>query len=356
MRSEKFTKRVAPKSHYLLPRERQAIIDYRLQHLDEGYRRLAYMMLDADIVAVSPSSIYRVLKEAGLLKSPWPKHVAAKGKGFAQPTRPHQHWHLDISYINFKGTFVFLVVLIDGYSRYIVHAELKLSVEALDVEIMLERAREKFPCLRLSAQASRQAGAQPVLITDNGPQFIAREFASYLDSVDITHRRTRFYYPQSNGKVERFMKTCKTESVRKKTALDFDELQRQIADYIEFYNTKRLHSSLGYITPLDVLLGKSVEIVNERKRKLELAQRRRTETWQNQTVDASDVLASAVLAAQIRSEEQNPDRMLFPTFKNTIAEKHSPAGLVLILSAAENTLPRDSRSKTRSRLPEAYGG
>ena len=152
------------------------------------------------------------------------KHSKTKGSGFNQPSAPHQHWHLDISYINFKSTFVYLVALIDGYSRFIVHYELKLSVEALDVEIMLERAREKFP------------GVNPTLITDNGPQFIAKEFKSYLQLVGITHRKTRFYYPQSNGKIERFYQTCKNESIRKNSFLSFEDLEKQLAIYIKNYN------------------------------------------------------------------------------------------------------------------------
>ena len=273
---------VAPKSHYILPFERQAIINYRLDHRDEGYRRLSYMMIDENVVAVSPSTVYRVLKEAGLLSMKW-RHTKAKGSGFQQPTQPHQHWHLDISYINFKGTFVYLVVLIDGYSRYIVHSELRTSVEALDVEILMERAREKFPAV------------SPVLITDNGPQFISREFKSYLAMVGMTHRRTRFYYPQSNGKVERVMQTVKNEATRRRTALDFDELQKQISEYIEHYNTKRLHSSLGYVTPFDMLQNRQQDIFKEREHKLAEARRRRKELHHTA---ASDPAAYAVLAAK----------------------------------------------------------
>ena len=148
-----------------------------------------------------------------------------------QPTRPHQHWHLDISYINFKGSFVYLVALIDGYSRYLVHHEIKTSVQALDTEILMERALEKFP------------GEKPILITDNGPQFISREFKNYLQMTGITHRRTRFFYPQSNGKIERFIQTCKNESIRKKSAIDLDDLKEQVLSYIERYNTQRLHDN-----------------------------------------------------------------------------------------------------------------
>ena len=247
-----------PKSHWLLLWERQAIIEYRHLHPYEGYRRLCYMMLDDNIVATSPSTVYRVLDIEGLLLTQW-LHRKAKGSGFIQPTRPHEHWHLDISYINFKGTFVYLVCLIDGFSRYIVHFELRTSVEALDIEILMERARSKYP------------GESPVLITDNGPQFIAKELKVYLKEVGITHRRTRFFYPQSNGKIERFYQTCKNELIRRNSFLTLDDLKTQLDQYIKTYNTQRLHSSIGYITPRDMLLGNQKRIFNTRKRKLELA-------------------------------------------------------------------------------------
>jgi putative transposase len=79
----------------------------------EGYRRLAYMMLDADVVAVSPSSVYRVLKAAGKL-APRGGKPSRKGKGFEQRLRPHEHWHLDISYINIYGEFFYLCSLLEG--------------------------------------------------------------------------------------------------------------------------------------------------------------------------------------------------------------------------------------------------
>jgi putative transposase len=241
-----------PKAHWLLPWEVDAIVNYRLNHFEEGYRLLCFMMLDENVVAVSPSSVYRVLLKAGLLLKKW-RHQKAKGSGF------NQHWHLDITYINFKGSFVYLVALIDGYSRFIVHYEIRLSVEALDVEILLERAREKFP------------GLKPALITDNGPQFIAKEFKSYLQFVGLTHRKTRFFYPQSNGKIERFYQTCKHESIRKNSFLSLDDLKQQIATYIKYYNYQRLHSSIGYITPWDMLQGNQQKIISERKEKLKKA-------------------------------------------------------------------------------------
>jgi putative transposase len=251
-----------PKQNWLLAWEVAAIINYRLLHLDEGYRRLTYMMLDENVVAVSPASTYRILKREGLLTTTW-HHQKTKGSGFQQPIEPHEHWHLDISYINFKSTFVYLVALIDGHSRYIVHYELRLSVEALDIEILLERALLKYP------------EAKPVLITDNGPQFIAKEFKGYLQEAGITHRRTRFFYPQSNGKIERFFQSCKNEATRKQSYINLQDLEKQINEYILHYNQNRLHSSLGYITPMDMLQGRQQFIFSERKKKLFIARENR---------------------------------------------------------------------------------
>ena len=278
-----------PKLHWLLDWEVQEIVKYRRAHMDEGYRRLSYMMLDENIVAVSPSSVYRVLLKYNLLLTVW-RHEKTKGSGFHQPTRPHQHWHLDISYINFKGAFVFLAALIDGYSRFIVHYEIKLSFEALDTAVMMERARAKYP------------GEEPILITDNGPQFIAREFDLYLQEVGITHRRTRFYYPQSNGKIERFFQTCKNEAVRRQSYLNLDDLKRQIDEYIRTYNYIRLHSSLGYITPNDMLRGRQTAIFNERRQKLKQAQENRKRQRTQPDISFEPITTIT------RSEEQNQGR------------------------------------------------
>ncbi len=102
------------------------------------------MMLDADVVAVSPSSTYRVLRQAGRLDRHWQK-PSKKGSGFVQPLVAHEHWHVDMSYINVAGTFYYLTSILDGYSRAIVHAEVRESMTERDVETVVQRAREKYP-------------------------------------------------------------------------------------------------------------------------------------------------------------------------------------------------------------------
>jgi len=84
--------------------KREAIVKFWYKNPLEGYRRCTYTMMDQDIVAVSPSSVYRVLSKAGLLKR-WSKKESRKGSGFVQPLAVNEHCHIDISYLNIKGTF-----------------------------------------------------------------------------------------------------------------------------------------------------------------------------------------------------------------------------------------------------------
>ncbi|RMD58305.1 transposase, partial [Candidatus Parcubacteria bacterium] len=134
----------APKSHYLLDWEKQRIIDYKKAHPEVGYRRLAFMMLDEDIVAVPPSSVYRVLRNAGL-SSRWTSCGPTSPRGFAQPTRPHEQWHTDIAYLNIIGSHYFFISVLDGYSRAIIHHEIRTDMTTLDVQVVIERALESLP-------------------------------------------------------------------------------------------------------------------------------------------------------------------------------------------------------------------
>jgi transposase InsO family protein len=213
------------------------------------------MMIDADIVAVSPSSVYRVLKRAGLLDG-WNGKPSKKGQGFVQPLQAHEHWHIDISYINVCGTFYYLCSLLDGYSRYIVHWEIRESMTEHDVETIIQRARERFP------------EARPRIISDNGPQFVARDFKEFIRVCGMTHVKTSPYYPQSNGKIERWHQSLKTESIRPQTPLSLDDARRVVGGFVDHYNNVRLHGAIGYVTPKDKLEGRADAILAERDRKL----------------------------------------------------------------------------------------
>lgn len=251
-----------PRDFWLTDSERQAIIDYYQDNPLEGYRRLCYMMIDADIAAVSPSSVYRVLSNAGLLCK-FNGKKSKKGTGFVQPLEAHEHWHIDISYINICGTFYYMCSVLDGFSRFIVHWEIREAMKESDVEIILQRAREKFP------------DAAPRIISDNGPQFISKDFKEFVRISGMTHVKTSPYYPQSNGKLERYHKTIKSTCIRVNTPLSISDARRLVTDFVDKYNNKRLHSAIGYVTPADKLHGRAEDILNQRDAKLTAARQAR---------------------------------------------------------------------------------
>jgi putative transposase len=115
----------------------------------------------------------------------------------------HHHWHIDVSYIDLCGTFYYLCSILEGFSRFIVHWDLRESMREVDIEVFLQRAREKYP------------EAKPRITCDNGPQFIARDFKEFIRISGMTHVRTSpHYYHQSNGKLERWHKSLKSECIR----------------------------------------------------------------------------------------------------------------------------------------------
>jgi len=264
-----------PRDFWLEEWEKQAILDYQAQYPLEGYRRLTYMMIDADVVAVSPSSVFRVLRQADRLRR-WAHKTSKKGTGFQQPLKPHEHWHIDISYINIHGTFYYLCAVLDGASRYLIAWSLRESMTEAEVEIPLQRAKEKFP------------NARPRIISDNGPQFIAKDFKEFIRISGMTHIRTAPYYPQSNGKLERWNGTIKSECIRPGVPLCLDDAIRLIEQYVAVYNEQRLHSSIGYVTPKDMLEGRRQAIHDARDHKLETARQRREQASRNRlTQDAA---------------------------------------------------------------------
>jgi len=260
---------LVPRDPWLEAWEKAAIVHFAREYPLEGYRRLTFMMLDRDVVAVSPASVYRVLREAGLIRG-WAKPTR-KGTGFVQPLAPHQHWHIDFSYVNVAGTFYYLCSILDGCSRSIVHWEIREAMKEADAEIVLQRAREKYP------------QARPRIISDNGPQFIARDFKEFIRLWQTSHVYTSPHYPQSNGKLERFHRTLKEQALRPKTPLSLSQARAAVQTFVDHYNDVRLHSAIGYVTPKDRLENRHQDIYAARDQKLAAAREKRKMKRQEQT-------------------------------------------------------------------------
>jgi putative transposase len=208
-------------------------------------------MMDANVVACSPGTVYNVLRQADVLR-PRGKE-SRKGQGFVQPLTAHEHWHIDVAYINIAGTFVFMATVIDGFSRLVVAWDIAPQMGEKEIEILLQQGRERFP------------GAHPRIISD------------FVKIFGMTHVRTSPFYPQSNGRIERYHRTIKSQCIRPSTPLTIEDTKRAVRSLVEHDNTQRLHSAIGYVTPLDMLEGRQKAIHEERDRKLEEARRTRAD-------------------------------------------------------------------------------
>ena len=244
----------------LLDWEREAIIDYYLSHQDQGYRRLTYRMIDEDIVYVSPSSVYRCLKAAGLLMR-WSEYRPL-GNRPADPDAPNQKWHTDLMLIEINDCLYYYQGIIDAYSRYIISWDIHAEGTALNTSMVLQSAYDSSP-----------EGINPVVIADNGPEFIGKEFREIIKQKKGKDVRITAYHPQSNGIEERFHRTLREEAVTRYN--DIIDAKIKMGEWIDYYNNKRLHSAINYMPPAVWHYGEPKALARERKEKLLRAKQER---------------------------------------------------------------------------------
>jgi transposase InsO family protein len=244
----------------VLPEEKEAVITYALAHPKDGYRRLAWMMVDADVAYLSPASVYRILTDADLLYR-W-KRSCRSGEKPEVPTRPHQRWHTDIMYLRVGDVWYFLVTVLDGFSRYVVHWELLTSMRAADVRLVIQHALEAN-------------GLKDVeIVSDNGSQFTSADFKALVRQFELQHIRIRTYHPESNGTLERFHRSTR-EALADDDLRNLARARELIGRWIEHYNENRLHASLQYLPPCEFYRGNPTERIAERRAKLEQGRRHR---------------------------------------------------------------------------------
>ena len=243
----------------LLDSERQAIIHYALEHPEVRHRELAWKMLDEGVVAVSASSVYRVLREANLVCR-WKPKAQVKGTGRDdKPSRPDEKWQTDIKYVRIGARNYYLLSFMDVYSRYIVHHELLTWMDGQSVSV--EAA---------AAIATLDADVRPDIQSDHGSGFIAREFAETLSETGVTHTKIRPHTPTDNAEIERYHRTI-GERIDKENLEDVTQAKAVIGGIIDAYNNVRLHSALSFLRPVDYYRGDPEALLAERRRKLHAA-------------------------------------------------------------------------------------
>jgi putative transposase len=270
--------RASPTSLYvLLPDEREAIVAYALKHPEVRHRELAWKMLDEGVCAVSSATVYRVLREANLVCR-WKPRTRVPGRGRPPaPTRPDERWQTDIRYVNVGPRNYYLLSFLDVYSRYVTHWELLRFMDGLSVSIEAAAALgtlapEDRPPLTADFQedesaASARACRGPVIQSDHGSGFIAREFAETLAGAEVGHRRIRPHTPTDNAEIERYQRTI-GERIEEHDLEDYDQAHEVIGGIINHYNHHRLHSSLNFLRPVDYYRGNPEALLAERRRKL----------------------------------------------------------------------------------------
>jgi putative transposase len=217
----------------VVPEERAAICEFALQYPKIGYRKLTWMMIDAETACVGESTVYRVLSDADLL-SRWKRSTVSSGEYNFRPPGPNQQWHTDLMYVWVTARFYFLLSFVDAYSRYIVHHKLLISLDGQSVALELQAALEA------------PNGAKPRVVHDHGSEFVNRDVAAVIKTHNLIDIRTKPRHPESNGIVERFNGTVRDES-NNDYGGNYLQAEAIIAKLMQQYNEERLLSALVYL-------------------------------------------------------------------------------------------------------------
>jgi putative transposase len=249
---------------------RSRIIDLALEAPELSPRELAVRFTDTESYFVSEASVYRLLKTHDLITSPAFIVIKAADEFHTKTTAPNQLWQTDFTYLKVIGWgWFYLSTILDDFSRYIIAWKLCTTMKAGDVTDTLELALQASGCDQARIRH------KPRLLSDNGSSYVAADLADWLDERKIDHIRGAPCHPQTQGKIERWHQTLKNRILLENYYLPGD-LETQIEAFVEHYNRRRYHESLGNLTPADVYFGRGQTILLERERiKRQTIQQRR---------------------------------------------------------------------------------
>jgi len=246
------------------------VLDYARRHPELRHREMAWRMVDEDVACLSPSTVYRILKEANLVM-PWRRRKKRNRAVEEKPARPNQRWVTDLMQIQVGSGVYYFVSFMDEYSRYIVHHEVLLGMDGIAVSLAAQAAVEKLP-----KGADGLPLEKPVIQSDNGSGYIAREFLQVLQENGLGHHRIKPHCPEENGVIERAYRTLR-EALDGEELRNLLEAEKVLGRVVRWYNEERLHSALGYLRPVDYYRGRPEERKAERRQKLAQARHRRRE-------------------------------------------------------------------------------
>ena len=221
-------------------------------------RQLATWTTDNQGFSVSESTVYRILRSEGLVKSPEMRLAAGK-EYHRKTTGPNQMWATDASYFRVIGWgYYYMVTVMDDYSRFILAHKLQRDMTSDSFIEVVQEAVDRTSMDQVPVTDRTR------LLSDNGPGYVSRAFRDYLGMVGIKHILATPFHPQTNGKLERYHQTLKRDVNQVPYELPAD-LEAAIAAFAGYDNYRRYHKALCNVTPSDVLRGRREEILQRRK-------------------------------------------------------------------------------------------
>jgi putative transposase len=242
----------------ITPEEDSKVLAVAREFPEFSSRQLSAWITDNKGFAISESTVYRILRREGLVKRQETKPMASK-EYHTKTTRPHQMWATDAAYFRVVGWgYYYLVTVMDDYSRFILGWKLQKDMTANSLIEVIQEAVDATGMTDVPVEDRTK------LLSDNGSGYVCRAFRDYLGLVGIRHILAAPFHPQTNGKVERYQQSLRREVNQLPYELP-SQLERAIADFVDYYNYRRYHKSLGNVTPADVLYGRREEILGRRK-------------------------------------------------------------------------------------------
>ena len=253
-----------------LAQEKEAVLQYALKYPGIRHRELAWRMVDQDVAYLSPSTVYRILKERNWV-CPWRRRKKRRKDDEEKASRPNDIWATDLKFVAVGERNYYLITFLDEYSRYIVHHELLTSMDGHSVSVAAQAGLET-----LERDEKGELVDKPVIRSDNGSGYVSREFGGVLDEHGLSHWRIKPHCPEENGLVERAQRTL-GEALDGETLTNYLQAQDVMGKIIGWYNEERLHSALGFLRPADHYRGEPEVLYEERRRKLAHARHKRRE-------------------------------------------------------------------------------
>jgi transposase InsO family protein len=264
--------------HRLLPEERNAMVAlaHREDLADLSHRELTVTAWDKGLVYISFSTTYRVLRDSGLMGMRG-KERRHNGSSVAPVrkdlTGPNQRWCWDISYLMtpVKGHYLYLFMVLDEYSRKIVHWRISWWMNAAEAKLLLEGALANENVLNLPEDQ------RPEIINDRGRQMKARPVRQVFEDHKMPQLFARPRTPNDNPFIESMFSTVKTDPEFPDRFQDDVHAEAYFSVYVPWYNNEHYHSGIDYVTPHQAHTGQRTAIIEERQRNIHKQRLRRQE-------------------------------------------------------------------------------